>query len=120
MSRARQRLGERGEGAALEFLQKQNYQLLHRNLRRRDGEVDLILRDRDTLVFCEVKTQRFADATLAYSPKQQSRMRRMVLAYLAKSGWEGPVRVDLLAVDGDPAEEGYTLHHFQDILSDNS
>lgn len=119
MSRARWELGRKGELAALAYLQERGYILLHKNFRRREGEIDLVLRDGETLVFCEVKTQRSIEAAESYSPRQQARMRRLVLAYLARSGWEGPVRVDLMALDEEPGEE-LRLHHFQDILSDDT
>lgn len=119
MSQARRELGQRGERAALAYLQEHGYVLLHKNLRHRDGEVDLVLRDKETLVFCEVKTQRSIEAAESYSPRQQARMRRLVLSYLARSGWEGPVRVDLMALDDEPSG-GFHIHHFQDVLSDDT
>ena len=119
MSQARRLLGERGEQAALTHLNAHGYRLLQRNYRRRDGEVDLILLEQETLVFCEVKTRRGELAYEQYSPHQRQRMRRMVLAYLARSSWEGPVRVDLIAIEGDPSTPGFRLHHLQDVLSDD-
>ncbi len=120
MSRARRELGQRGERAALAYLQERGYILLHKNFRRQDGEIDLILRDGETLVFCEVKTQRSVEAAESYSPRQQARMRRLVLSYLARSGWEGPVRVDLMALDEESGDERFRIHHFHDILSDDT
>lgn len=119
MSQARRLLGDLGERAALTHLNERGYRLLQRNYRRKDGEVDLILLEQDTLVFCEVKTRRSELAYEHYSLRQRQRMRRMVLAYLARSGWEGPVRVDLIAIEGDPSSPGFQLHHLQDVLSDD-
>ena len=119
MTQARRLLGEAGEKAALTYLNEHGYRLLQRNFRRRDGEVDLILLEQDTLVFCEVKTRRGELGYEQYSLRQRQRMRRMVLAYLARSSWEGPVRVDLIAIEGDPSSPGFQLHHLQDVLSDD-
>jgi putative endonuclease len=56
------RLGRRGEDLACEFLRRQGYKALYRNFRgRRGGEVDIVCRDGDTLVFVEVKTRTGAD-----------------------------------------------------------
>lgn len=56
------RRGKRGEDLACRFLRKRGYKILHRNFRgRRGGEIDIVCRDRDTLVFVEVKTR--ADET---------------------------------------------------------
>src|SRR5438045_9561683 len=52
------RLGARGEKMACAFLRRQGCKILYRNFRaRRGGEVDIICRDGDTLVFVEVKTR---------------------------------------------------------------
>jgi putative endonuclease len=51
-------LGARGERLACTFLRRQGYRILYRNFRaRRGGEVDIVCRDGDTLVFIEVKTR---------------------------------------------------------------
>jgi putative endonuclease len=56
------RLGARGEKLACAFLRRQGYKILYRNFRaRHGGEVDIVCRDGDTLVFIEVKTRRHDD-----------------------------------------------------------
>ncbi len=52
------RRGKRGEDLACRFLRRRGYKILYRNFRgRRGGEIDIVCRDRDTLVFVEVKTR---------------------------------------------------------------
>ncbi|WAM32550.1 YraN family protein [Caldicellulosiruptor naganoensis] len=51
-------LGNSGEEKALEFLKKMGYEILHRNFRCRFGEVDIIAKHGDVIVFVEVKTRR--------------------------------------------------------------
>jgi putative endonuclease len=52
------RLGALGENLACRFLRKNGYKILYRNFRgRTGGEIDIVCRDRDTLVFVEVKTR---------------------------------------------------------------
>jgi putative endonuclease len=52
------RLGARGEKLACSFLRRGGYKILYRNFRaRHGGEVDIVCRDGDTLVFVEVKTR---------------------------------------------------------------
>ena len=48
-------IGNQGEDLALKYLQDQGFQLLYRNYRTRHGEIDLIMQDKDTLVFVEIK-----------------------------------------------------------------
>jgi putative endonuclease len=57
-SSKRLELGARGEKLASAFLRRQGYKILYRNFRaRHGGEVDIVCRDKDTLVFVEVKTR---------------------------------------------------------------
>src|SRR5256714_2980317 len=52
------RLGIRGEKLACQFLKRNGYKILYRNFKgRTGGEIDVVCRDRDTLVFVEVKTR---------------------------------------------------------------
>jgi putative endonuclease len=53
----RTELGARGERIAAAFLTDAGLRLLDRNWRCRDGELDIVARDGDALVFCEVKTR---------------------------------------------------------------
>lgn len=51
-------LGQEGEGLAAQFLKAKGFQILEKNYRCRLGEVDLIVENKDRLVFVEVKTRR--------------------------------------------------------------
>lgn len=117
MTRFRKALGERGESAAVTYLTGLGYSLLKKNYRGRGGEIDLVLRDGDQLVFCEVKTSRSGSAFESFTARQQKRQRMLILNYLSGTGWEGPVRVDLLALEQEPDSIYYRVHHFQDVLS---
>lgn len=52
------RLGEKGEQLAAEYLNQNGYKILKRRFRTRIGEIDIIAKDKDCLVFVEVKTRR--------------------------------------------------------------
>lgn len=54
----RKALGAWGEKIAMEYLQKQGYQILETNFRCREGEIDIIAQDKEYLVFVEVRTRR--------------------------------------------------------------
>jgi putative endonuclease len=80
------RLGTRGEKLACQFLKRSGYKILYRNFRgRTGGEIDIVCRDRDTLVFVEVKTRRredFGRPFDAVDRKKQKRVARGGLAWL--------------------------------------
>jgi putative endonuclease len=80
------RLGTRGEKLASRFLRRNGYKILYRNFRgRTGGEIDLVCRDRDTLVFVEVKTRTredFGRPFDAVDRNKQQRISRGGLAWL--------------------------------------
>ena len=80
------RRGVSGEKLAGRFLRRQGYKILYRNFRGRSGgEIDIVCRDRDTLVFVEVKTrgsEEFGRPFEAVSRDQKRRISRGALAWL--------------------------------------
>jgi putative endonuclease len=80
------RRGASGERLACRFLRHNGYKILCRNFRgRRGGEIDIVCRDHDTLVFVEVKTRRredFGRPFAAVDPQKQRRISRGGLAWL--------------------------------------
>jgi putative endonuclease len=80
------RLGIRGENLACQFLKKRGYKILYRNFKgRTGGEIDVVCRHRDTLVFVEVKTrtrQDFGRPVEAVNREKQNRIARGGLAWL--------------------------------------
>ena len=84
------RLGTRGEKLAGQFLRRNGYKILYRNFRgRTGGEIDLVCRDRDTLVFVEVKTRTredFGRPLDAVDRDKRKRISRGGLAWLRLLG----------------------------------
>jgi putative endonuclease len=103
VSRATDRLGSSGERLAADYLEGRGYEVLARNVRRREGEVDLVALDGGALVFVEVKLRRPGQtgrAVEALSASKQRRLRELAAAY----GAEHPElpeqqRIDLVAID---------------------
>ncbi len=102
MTRERQAVGAYGERLASRYLQAAGLVLLESNWRCREGEVDLILRDGDDLVFCEVKTRRtdtYGTPAEAVAPAKARRLRRIAARWLAeRSVRPREVRFDVVAV----------------------
>lgn len=98
---ASNRLGARGEREAAKFLRKQGLRVIERNWSCRGGEIDLICREGEVLVFVEVKTRRGEHV----SPEEQvdlgkeKRFEHAVDVYLTRfRGEVPPVRFDVVAV----------------------
>ncbi len=95
-------LGQRGEQAAARFLQQQGYRILARSHRNRLGEIDLIAREGDRIVFVEVKTRQSSAHGLpveAVDRQKQQRLTRAGLAWLKQRGWlNRPARFDVIAI----------------------
>jgi len=80
-------LGRAGEDLAAAWYEDQGYEVLARNWRRREGEVDLIVRMGRTVAFCEVKTRStdaFGTGAEAVVPAKQRRIRRLAARWLAE------------------------------------
>ena len=79
------RRGELGERAARKFLRRQGLKFLMANFRSEHGEIDLIFRDSDCLVFVEVKTrssEEWARPAAAVNAERRQRLSRAALDYL--------------------------------------
>lgn len=98
MTRRRLALGARGEALAAAWYVAHGYDVLARNWRAPDGELDLVLRRGRTVVFCEVKTRSsaaFGAPIEAVNRRKQVRLRRLAVEWLRASG----VRADGLRFD---------------------
>jgi len=95
----RRALGAKGEEVAARWYEDHGYEVLERNWRRREGEVDLIVRRDRTVVFCEVKTrssQRFGTGAESVLEAKQRRIRRLASRWLSElTPAAGRTRVDV-------------------------
>lgn len=93
--------GRDGESRAAEFLRTQGFQILAQNYRWRGGEIDLIARDGDCLVFVEVKTRRshqFGAPEESITPDKQTQVIRTARHYLTRHPTDLDVRFDVVAL----------------------
>jgi putative endonuclease len=97
-----QDLGRYGEDRAASFLQERGYEIIDRNWHSQSGEIDLVAKDKDRLVFIEVKTRSgsgFGHPFEAITPSKVARMRRLVADWcVAKQVSSVKVRLDAIAV----------------------
>jgi putative endonuclease len=113
MTTSRLRTGSIGEQMAVRHLERVGMAVLDRNWRCATadvrGEIDIVARDGDELVFCEVKTRRTGgseQALEAVTPRKVAQLRRLAASWLATSGLRvSQVRLDAVSVTW-PAEGG--------------
>jgi putative endonuclease len=102
MTSARQDLGARGESQAAAWYEANGYDVLARNWRCRDGEIDLVLGLGRTIVFCEVKTRSSAAFGLpaeAVTHAKRTRLRHLAARWLDESAARPVgIRFDVAAV----------------------
>lgn len=111
-------VGDRGEDLACAHLESLGWEVLDRNWRCARGELDVIARDPDGLVFCEVKARRsvrFGSPLDAIGQAKAARLRRLAWEWLtAHDKRAEPFRVDVVAVlllPGEPAR----VEHLQGV-----
>lgn len=101
-----QKLGQEGEDRATEFLQSIGYKILERNKRYKIGEIDILVKDRQTIVIVEVKTGRtgqFGVAIERVGPNKQHKLRQLA-SRLSQDYPKAALRIDLINVDPDSNE----------------
>lgn len=93
---------ERKAGA---YLEKYGYKILEYNYRCRQGEVDIVARDGEYLVFCEVKYRSGAGSGYpeeAVDFRKQKKISKCALYYLTVHGLvDVPVRFDVVSIEGE-------------------
>nr|WP_202619343.1 YraN family protein [Ornithinimicrobium cavernae] len=95
-------IGEYGEQLACEYLAGLGYEVVDRNWRCDQGELDIVARDGRCLVFCEVKTRRstaFGSPVEAVTQAKASRLRRLAVSWLREHAHHADeVRIDVIGV----------------------
>jgi putative endonuclease len=96
--------GESAEQQAHEFLLKKGLKPVARNFRCKQGELDLIMTDKQTLVIVEVrfrKTDKYGSAAESVTRSKQSRIIAATQVYLATQSMNKPIRFDVVALSGN-------------------
>lgn len=112
-------LGDRGEKLAVKYLKQQRFRILDTQHRNTYGEVDIIAKDGDCVVFVEVKTRSSTDAGRpleAVDRRKQQRLTRIALAWLKQKKKLGDsARFDVVSIVWrDKAEP--ELQHFRNAF----
>lgn len=105
MAENKRKIGEKYERRAGEYLSGKGYEVLEYNFRCRTGEIDLIARDGEYIVFCEVKyrsDEKKGHPAEAVDLKKQKSISRCALYYLTSHGLtDAACRFDVVSFEGD-------------------
>lgn len=116
---ARARLGRRGEDVATWILERKGWRIVARNVRAREGEIDLVASRAGVLAFVEVKTRRsraFGEPAEAVTPAKRRKIRTMALRFLAEQGVRAhTVRFDVMEVLFDGTR--FRVRHLESAFS---
>lgn len=107
--------GRAGEIKAADFLKKKGYKILETNYKTHIGEIDIIAKDGEYTVFCEVKTRtddEFGSPSEAVTAKKREKYRKVATEYLMrKSDLDVPCRFDVIEI------ENGKINHIIDAFS---
>ncbi|MCG7934104.1 MAG: YraN family protein [Candidatus Thiodiazotropha taylori] len=95
--------GEAAEQLAVDYLSRRGLKLVTRNFRCKVGEIDLIMREKRTLVFVEVRYRQSDDYGSALESITPSKQRKLLAAanlYLQKNQIDQACRFDVVAING--------------------
>lgn len=113
----RQAIGRWGEDLALKWLIDKDYELIQRNFRHQNDEIDLIMRKDKVIVFFEVKTRRsdsYGLAEFSITPKKLSALFRCINHYLVEQKLEDMEwQLDLLVVEKFNKDDDAEILHFE-------
>ena len=114
MNDSRQALGRWGENVAAEYLARRGYVLVERNVRTDYGEIDLVTRQRDVVVFVEVKTRTttaFGYPEESITARKKEHMIAAAQAYMQthsepRTNW----RIDVIAIEAQSKRDPQITH----------
>ena len=118
---SRKQLGALGEKIAAEHLRRLGYKIRETNVRRREGEIDIVAQDKDCLVFVEVRTRTgsdFGTPEESITAAKKEKLISLALAYLqTHSDLPSLWRIDVVAIELDQDGRVSRLELIQNAIS---
>lgn len=115
----RQVLGKWGEDLALKYLTENGLELISRNFRTPDGEIDLVMFSKDQLVFVEVKTRKNSEYSLPEEAVTDEKIEHLVAAaewFLQKNpAYHDNWRIDVISILGTPSSSTPQIDWFENV-----
>ena len=114
-------VGNRGEDIAVEYLSQQGVSIISRNVRTPYGEIDIIGKDDESLIFVEVKARRnqsFGFPEEAVHARKQEHMINSAFSYLQENFGEDVVwRIDVIAIKIALKDETHQIRWFKNAIN---
>lgn len=110
-------LGKKGEQLAVDFLLKNNYEVIERNYRFEKAEVDIIAKKDQTLAIIEVKTRStsdFGNPQDFVKPKQIQRLVKAIDEYVTENDLDVEIRFDIIAIV--KTGKSYDIEHLKNAF----
>ncbi len=123
MSARRIDTSKRGEAIARDFLKKRGFRILESNYRCPEGEVDIIVQDKDCLAFTEVRTktsQHFGSPEESITPTKKRRLIATARHYLQNHADQPPSwRIDFIAIELDKKGKPLRIELIENAVGDD-
>ena len=102
LSDYRKQVGNKGESLAEDYIKRKGYKIIQRNYRCRLGEIDIIAKDDDTIVFIEVRTKQnenFGSPQGSVTSTKKSKISKTALSFIQEKNLSGySYRFDFIAI----------------------
>ncbi len=116
----RKQLGNWGENLAAKTLQERGYTIMERNYRTPYGEMDIICRNQEAVVFVEVKTRTnraYGYPEDAITAKKRAHLEETALSYLQEHPEvNGAWRIDVISIEVKPGSESVEIEWFENAI----
>ncbi|MBU2545452.1 YraN family protein [Patescibacteria group bacterium] len=116
--------GKLGESMARDYLENKGYFILEQNYENKYAEIDIVAKEKDTVVFVEVKTrigEQFGTPEDGLNKEKMNRLLRNAHAYVAMNVGAipcgCPYRIDAICIVLDRARQIQRINHYQNITS---
>lgn len=117
-------LGKLGEAVACQYLKKKNYKILTTNFKTRNGEIDIVCKKNDQLIFVEVKS-RISDLKgkpyEAITSQKLKHFQKAIYYFLSQHNlFNWKLRVDVISIEFNSDRSIKKLTHFENIEMENN
>jgi putative endonuclease len=120
----KRKLGDLGEKIAEKYLQENNYQIIKKNYQKRWGEIDIIAKENQEIVFIEVKTRSKGKSDFYGQPQEsvnffkQQKLIKTAKTYIYEKDYPSQTdwRIDVIAIKLDEQNEKTSLNHIKNAV----